>query len=102
VASSPSLNQRIALYSLFLKVFFFAVDIRIHSKLSIKTAAIPCSRLRRLYPPAYSFSSIGSLIVPSTTHRMLSHLALALSHSRTPYKLERRSSKLYKTATTVG
>jgi len=45
--------------------------------------------------------SIGSN-VSSTTHRMLSHLALVLSHSWTSYKLERRSPKLYKRATTVG
>ncbi|KAH9026958.1 hypothetical protein EDB84DRAFT_331753 [Lactarius hengduanensis] len=76
------------------------VGSRIHPRSSIKNAAINCPRLRvylSFHFPVYWLSNVSS-----TTHRMLSHLALALSHSWTSYKLERRSPKLYKKATTVG
>lgn len=56
---ASSLNVLSSLH--FSHVSCFAVDIHIHSKLSIKMAAIPCSRLRRLFP-VFSFSSIGYLL----------------------------------------
>jgi hypothetical protein len=81
--------------------FLSPVGFRIHPRSPIKTAAVNCSRLRVYLP--FSLSRLYRLSnVLSTTHRMLSHLALALTHSWTSYKLERRSSKLYKRTTTVG
>jgi len=61
----------------FSHVFFFAVDIRIHSKLSIKTAAIPCSRLRRLCPPLI-FSRLLALYcsINHTSHAFASRTGI--------------------------
>lgn len=78
VATFPSLNQRIVLSSLFLQPL-----------VSRSTSVfIPSCRSRRplspaqdcaVFSPVYSSLSIGSLLFHQP-HRMLSHLALALSH----------------------
>ena len=78
VATSPPLGQRNFLY--FFHVSCFPVGTLIHSKLSIKTAAFPLLKIARLFPCLF-FLVYRLSIVPSMTHRMLSHLALVFSHS---------------------
>jgi hypothetical protein len=59
-------------------MYRFPVSTHIHSKLAIKTAAIPCSAAHCASFLLLFFVVYRISIVPSMTHRMLSHLALVL------------------------